>query len=101
MRSQAQLSRTPAEWQEYQAAERKATLRELRRDLEQARDERPDWLVWIDARADGIHLHELRREDGSRVACPVPGCSAVRDDAAAPAARAVLERPAEPAQLTL
>lgn len=101
MRSASQLTRSPGEWSEYQQAERRRILRELRSELELARDRREPWLAWLEARRDGIHLHELRRESGESIACPVAGCDAVRSSRPAPSSSDAPRRPAELERLTL
>jgi hypothetical protein len=80
---------------------RRQALREWRAEIELARDRREPWLVWIEARADGIRLHDLHRETGEPIACPVGGCDAVRISRPAPSSSGAPRRPAEPERLTL
>lgn len=57
---------------------RQAVLRDLHRELRRAQDEGAAWYRWLEDRADGVHQHELRDPDGRDIACPVPGCDALR-----------------------
>lgn len=74
MRSAERIRRTPGEWADHQAAQRRKLLAELLRELERANGHNAPWYVWVRARADRVHLHDLHDERGRPVECPVPEC---------------------------
>jgi hypothetical protein len=68
---------TVGEYHEAQRANRQRMLAQLLAELVRAREQRPDWYVWIEKRRAGVHDHGLKRADGSRACCPVDGCDVV------------------------
>lgn len=62
---------------EVQQLERDRTLAQLRRDLARAAERQEPWYTWLLDRARGLHRHDLRRDDGTPIACPVAGCREV------------------------
>lgn len=78
MRSRAQLERSPREYLDYQAVERRKTLAALLEELRRHRERNEPYYLWISWRREGVHRHDLRDEQGRAVACPVAGCDAVR-----------------------
>lgn len=79
MRSSAQITRSPREWAEHREQECRRARAALSRELARARDDDEPWYLWIVARRQGVHQHDLRDESGRAIACPVAGCNAVRD----------------------
>jgi hypothetical protein len=77
-RSSAQLSRSPGQWKDHQAEERRRNLAALTAELERARRRGDPWYVWLEQRHRGEHHHDLTDENGRAIACPVGGCDAVR-----------------------
>lgn len=100
-RSAAQLDSSALAWHEAQARERHRIYLELMDELDRARANAEPWLRWLEDRIDGVHRHELVRDDGSPIACPVAGCDAVRGSSPAAAPAGERARPPEPLQLAL
>lgn len=53
-------------------------LSELMAILDRAAAREEPWYMWVLWRHEGEHHHDLVRDDGSPVACPVAGCDARR-----------------------
>lgn len=67
-RSGEQLSRTPGEWKDHQALERRRTREALERDLAAARARGEEWIAWIDAGCPELtpEEYEATRAPGAR-----------------------------------
>jgi hypothetical protein len=78
MRSRLQLELNPGDYQEAQKRERRALLEQLTAALDRAFSREEPWYMWVLARRNGEHQHDLQRDDGTPIACPVPGCDARR-----------------------
>lgn len=78
MRSRQQIELTPGEYSDVKRRERQGILVELQQLLDRAAAREAPWYQWILWRRDRVHHHDLVRDDGTPVACPFPGCDAVR-----------------------
>ena len=94
MRSRQQLELTPGEYSDAKKRERQRILVELQQLLDRAAAREAPWYMWLLWRRDGVHRHDLTRDDGTPVACPVPGCYAVAGLAEQVGAGAVDDRAA-------